>query len=128
LVEPLLPTSAKPSTISIFSSAIFSPSSAGTVAQLRTIDLFHPGRRREEAARQQGGLFVRENSSNGGKAIRTFWRNTMVGKMTCQGLNRKTANCPISVVYNRYQIDNMPLHLRHIFAKEGLHNFQRIFE
>jgi hypothetical protein len=28
---------------------------------------------REEAARQQGGLFVRENSSNGGKAIRTFW-------------------------------------------------------
>jgi hypothetical protein len=52
----------------------------------------------------------------------------MVGKMTCQGLNRKTANCPISVVYNRYQIDNMPLHLRHIFAKEGLHIFQRIFE
>jgi hypothetical protein len=30
-------------------------------------------KQREEAARQQGGLFVRENSSNGGKAIRTFW-------------------------------------------------------
>jgi hypothetical protein len=28
---------------------------------------------REKAARQQGGLFFRENSSNGGKAIRTFW-------------------------------------------------------
>jgi hypothetical protein len=39
----------------------------------------------EEATRQQGGLFFRENSSNGGKAIRTFWRNTKFGKMTCQG-------------------------------------------
>jgi hypothetical protein len=27
---------------------------------------------KEKATRQQGGLFVRENSSNGGKAIRTF--------------------------------------------------------
>ena len=44
-----------------------------------------PLRKREEAARQQGGLFFRENSSNGGKAIRTFWRNTKFGKMTCQG-------------------------------------------
>jgi len=39
----------------------------------------------EKAARQQGGFFFRENSSNGGKAIRTFWRNTMVGKIACQG-------------------------------------------
>jgi hypothetical protein len=39
----------------------------------------------EKAARQQGSLFFRENSSNGGKAIRTFWRNTMVGKKACQG-------------------------------------------
>ena len=42
-------------------------------------------RKSEEATRQQGGLFFRENSSNGGKAIRTFWRNTMVGKKACQG-------------------------------------------
>ena len=41
----------------------------------------------EEATRQQGGLFFRENSSNGGKAIRTFWRNTKFGKMRCQGQN-----------------------------------------
>jgi hypothetical protein len=27
---------------------------------------------REKATRQQGGFFSRENSSNGGKAIRTF--------------------------------------------------------
>jgi tRNA 2-selenouridine synthase SelU len=27
----------------------------------------------ERAARQQGSSFLRENSSNGGKAIRTFW-------------------------------------------------------
>jgi hypothetical protein len=40
----------------------------------------------EEATRQQGGLFSRENSSNGGKAIRTFWRNTKFGKNRCQGL------------------------------------------
>jgi hypothetical protein len=42
-------------------------------------------RKREEATRQQGGLFFRENSSNGGKAIRTFWRNTKFGKIPCQG-------------------------------------------
>ncbi len=41
----------------------------------------------EEATRQQGSLFFRENSSNGGKAIRTFWRNTKFGKIRCQGLN-----------------------------------------
>ena len=39
----------------------------------------------EEATRQQGGFFFRENSSNGGKAIRTFWRNTKFGKIPCQG-------------------------------------------
>jgi hypothetical protein len=39
----------------------------------------------EKATRQQGGLFSRENSSNGGKAIRTFWRNLMVGSRGCQG-------------------------------------------
>ena len=44
-------------------------------------------RKSEEATRQQGGLFFRENSSNGGKAIRTFWRNTKFGKIPCQGQN-----------------------------------------
>ena len=44
-------------------------------------------RKSEEATRQQGGLFFRENSSNGGKAIRTFWRNTKFGKIRCQGQN-----------------------------------------
>jgi hypothetical protein len=34
---------------------------------------------REKATRQQGGLFFRENSSNGGKAIRTFWLHTKFG-------------------------------------------------
>src|ERR1700735_4961230 len=42
-------------------------------------------RKSEEATRQQGDLFFRENSSNGGKAIRTFWRNTKFGKNRCQG-------------------------------------------
>lgn len=31
-----------------------------------------PSSKREKATRQQGGFFSRENSSNGGKAIRTF--------------------------------------------------------
>ncbi len=44
-------------------------------------------RKSEEATRQQGGLFFRENSSNGGKAIRTFWRNTKFGEIPCQGQN-----------------------------------------
>jgi hypothetical protein len=44
-------------------------------------------RTREEAARQQGGLFFRENSSNGGKAIRTFWLHTKFGPNRCQGQN-----------------------------------------
>src|ERR1700759_577264 len=49
----------------------------------------------EEATRQQGGLFFRENSSNGGKAIRTFWRNTKFGKIPCQGkiLARVSLSC-----------------------------------
>jgi hypothetical protein len=42
-------------------------------------------RENEKATRQQGGLFSRENSSNGGKAIRTFWRNLMVASRGCQG-------------------------------------------
>src|ERR1700733_7670519 len=52
--------------------------------------LYHPKvvpGKSEEATRQQGGLFFRENSSNGGKAIRTFWRNTKFGKIPCQGQN-----------------------------------------
>jgi hypothetical protein len=39
----------------------------------------------EEATRQQGDLFLRENSSNGGKAIRTFWLHTKFGQIRCQG-------------------------------------------
>jgi hypothetical protein len=49
--------------------------------------------RREKTARQQGGLFFRENSSNGGKAIRTFWLHTKIGPNRCQGQNLAIANC-----------------------------------
>jgi hypothetical protein len=45
----------------------------------------------EEATRQQGGLFFWENSSNGGKAIRTFWSHTMSAKKQCQGEKRGIA-------------------------------------
>jgi hypothetical protein len=52
--------------------------------------LTHPAND-EEAARQQGDLFFWENSSNGGKAIGTFWGHTMSAKMQCQGENLRPA-------------------------------------
>jgi hypothetical protein len=39
----------------------------------------------ERAARQQGSSFLRENSSNGGKTIRTFWLHSRGGGRECQG-------------------------------------------
>jgi hypothetical protein len=42
------------------------------------------GREAERAARQQGSSFLRENSSNGGKAIRTFWLHSRLGGAGCQ--------------------------------------------
>ena len=56
----------------------------------------------EEATRQQGGLFFRENSSNGGKAIRTFWRNTKFGQNRCQGLNSLIVSHYLGVSYEGY--------------------------
>ena len=39
----------------------------------------------ERAARQQGSSFLRENSSNGGKTIRTFWLHSRGRGRECQG-------------------------------------------
>ena len=39
----------------------------------------------ERAARQQGSSFLRENSSNGGKTIRTFWLHSRSDGRECQG-------------------------------------------
>ena len=39
----------------------------------------------ERAARQQGSSLLRENSSNGGKTIRTFWLHSRSGGTECQG-------------------------------------------
>jgi len=75
-----------------------------------------PLRKHEEAARQQGGLFFRENSSNGGKAIRTFWRNTKFGKIRCQGQNSLPVSHYLGVSYGGYSIDNSHLHFRYAFA------------
>src|SRR5271166_427946 len=38
----------------------------------------------ERAARQQGSSSLRENSSNGGKTIRTFWLHSRFGERECQ--------------------------------------------
>jgi hypothetical protein len=82
----------------------------------------------EEATRQQGGLFFRENSSNGGKAIRTFWRNTMVGKMACQGLNRKRISPAFAYSYWCYQMSNSEVFLRLAFALTGPAKIQTTIE
>src|SRR5580692_9162305 len=42
-------------------------------------------RKTERAARQQGSSSLRENSSNGGKTIRTFWLHSRSGGRECQG-------------------------------------------
>jgi hypothetical protein len=47
----------------------FAPKPPLSSAETATISRFLE---REKATRQQGGFFSRENSSNGGKAIRTF--------------------------------------------------------
>jgi hypothetical protein len=78
----------------------------------------------EKATRQQGGLFFRENSSNGGKAIRTFWRNTKFGKITCQGQNSHLVSHYIGTSYVGYQTGNSPAFIRLLFAFTGRTIFQ----
>ena len=53
----------------------------------------------ERAARQQGGPSLRENSSNGGKAIRTFWLHSRGGETECQGEFRKEISYYFSIIY-----------------------------
>src|SRR3984893_17821758 len=69
-------------------------------------------RKSEEATRQQGGLFFRENSSNGGKAIRTFWRNTKFGKIPCQGQNFPLVSLWSGDSYRGYSRGKIVLRLR----------------
>ncbi|MCU1226455.1 MAG: hypothetical protein JWQ42_4548 [Edaphobacter sp.] len=79
---------------------------------------------REEAARQQGGLFFRENSSNGGKAIRTFWRNTKFGKMTCQGQNSTAITRYLGISYG----GDFPPNRVAVFAIHSLHKIYPKFK
>jgi hypothetical protein len=51
----------------------------------------------ERAARQQGSSLLRENSSNGGKTIRTFWLHTRGGGWECQGEFEEEISIYISV-------------------------------
>ena len=51
----------------------------------------------ERAARQQGSSFLRENSSNGGKTIRTFWLHSRGGGRECQGEILVEINCLYSI-------------------------------
>jgi hypothetical protein len=53
----------------------------------------------ERAARQQGSSFLRENSSNGGKTIRTFWLHSRCGRRECQGEIEAEINYLISITY-----------------------------
>ena len=81
-------------------------------------------RENEEAARQQGGLFSRENSSNGGKAIRTFWRNTKFGKNRCQELNSAPISRYLGISYEL----SFSLITIHKFATYSLYTIIMTFE
>src|ERR1700761_1867655 len=65
--------------------------SVSSLESLRSLGSAFSPRRREKAARQQGGFFFRENSANGGKAIRAFWLHPSFGQNRCQGQNFQTA-------------------------------------
>jgi hypothetical protein len=54
----------------------------------------------ERAAQNIRRLFLRENSSNGGKAIRTFWVHSRCGWRRCQGKIRHEISTCISFTYN----------------------------
>jgi len=56
-----------------------------TADRLRERRFQAEGIKTERAARQQGGSFLRENSSNGGKTIRTFWLHSRGEGRECQG-------------------------------------------
>jgi hypothetical protein len=51
----------------------------------------------ERAARQQGSSLLRENSSNGGKTIRTFWLHTRGAGWECQEEFEEEINVYISI-------------------------------
>jgi hypothetical protein len=55
----------------------------------------------ERAARQQGSSFLRENSSNGGKTIRTFWLHSRGMGRECQGEIEEEINVFRSITYKR---------------------------
>jgi hypothetical protein len=52
----------------------------------------------ERAARQQGSSLLRENSSNGGKTIRTFWLHSRGERRECQGEIRGEINLLYSML------------------------------
>ena len=83
-------------------------------------ELKTPSHANEEATRQQGGLFFRENSSNGGKAIRTFWRNTKFAKIRCQGLNIFLISHYLGISYRGYSSYNSRSRILLLFAFAGI--------
>ena len=54
------------------------------IAACKLAFLREQAQKTERAARQQGSSFLRENSSNGGKTIRTFWLHSRGGGRECQ--------------------------------------------
>ncbi|CAN5446565.1 hypothetical protein BH10ACI4_BH10ACI4_12090 [soil metagenome] len=102
--------------------------SIGTSSRAKGFCSVKLGRKVEEATRQQGDLFLRENSSNGGKAIRTFWRNTKFGQNRCQGLKSAQINRYLGVSYGGDRTVNTPLDIRLSFAFTVLLAFQTVMK
>jgi hypothetical protein len=65
----------------------------------------------ERAARQQGSSSLRENSSNGGKTIRTFWLHSRGGGRECQEQIEDEINLFNSISYKSFIAEPT----RHIF-------------
>src|ERR1017187_10409795 len=59
----------------------------------------------ERAARQQGSSFLRENSPNGGKTIRTFWLHSRGVGSACQGEILDEINLFNSIVFKSFSAE-----------------------
>jgi hypothetical protein len=82
----------------------------------------------ERAARQQGSSFLRENSSNGSKTIRTFWLHSRGTGRECQGEIEEEISYLLSIICQMFPGECAgtffalcsPVNLRYILPFQGV--------
>jgi hypothetical protein len=83
--------------------------------------LFQRGLQTKRPPGNRAAFSSRENSSNGGKAIRTFWRHTMSHAEECQGNFRTKITHLIAAIYwinsLNQRIAPLSLYFRHLAGK-----------